>query len=131
MGVLGGVYVYKVENGEIDYGNDDSSVLQLVFTICPVKCINCLKCFGPSNKNEAKDLFKEPKAQQENNDEQNAWIKKVDFCMGICAIGVSALVTMAYYHNTSIYRNNAILSYALPHCFVVALIGMCLDRDGS
>ena len=142
MGVLGGVYVWKVENGEIDYGNDDSSVLHLVFTIFPVKCINCLRCFGHSNKNE---LVKEPKTEQENKDERNAWIKKVDFCMGICAIGTTVLVTMGYVHRYHEWFGNyvrkflvepstimnCINQYALNHCFVVALIGLCQDRNSS
>ena len=145
MGVLGGVYVWKVENGEIDCGNDDSSVLQLVFTIFPVKCISCLRCFRHSNKNGAKYLVKEPKVQQEKKDDQNAWIKKVDFCMGICAVGVTVLVTTAYFHTHHGWFSKyvmefvvedksfmkCIFQYALTHCFVIALIGLCQCRNSS
>lgn len=143
MGVLGGVYVWKVENGEIDYGNDGSSVLQLVFTIFPVNSISCLRCFGTSNENEAKDRVKEQNAQRENKDEQNAWIKKVDFSMGICAFGATVLGTMAYFHKYYgwfrkffmrfvVKRDSFIIfPYALNYCFVVSLIGLCQDRNRS
>ena len=145
MGALGGVYVWKVENGEIDYGKDGSSVLQLVFTIIPVNCFCCFRCFGQSNKNESNDLVKESKTQLENKNDQNAWINKVDFSMGLCAMGVTVFVMMAYYHTYFGWFSQwamkfvvewnsftkCIIQYTLTHCFVIILIGLCQDRNNS
>ena len=137
MGVLGGVYVWKVENGEIDYGNDCNSMIHLIFTLVPIPCSTCFSSFLKSNKGETKNLAEDPKT--------NAWTRKVEFCLVICVVAMTCCVTMAYYHTyhgwfspwimkfvTQGFSFTKIIAYyALHHCFVMMSIGICLGGNAS
>ena len=128
MGVLGGMYVWKVENGEIDYGQNHNNYLGLAFNIFPINCFRTIDHKSITEKGE------------------NGWKTKVDFCMGLCVITMTGLVVMTYHHiYYGIYSQwsmrlvvlngksllKSITNYVLPHCFVIILMGLCLDRNCS
>ena len=127
MGVLGGMYIWKVENGEVDYGKNHNQYLGLIFNILPVNC------------------FKRKDPESSTTKGENGWKMKVDFCMGLCVMTMTVLIMMTYEHKyygmfsqwnmrfiidgTSLLKS--VTNYALPHCFVIILMGLCLDRNDS
>ena len=136
MGVLGGVYTRKVQNGEIDnetYSNTlllPISIIQLHFYI--------------------------PHRYQSNKSQANPWRLRTDFCIGVLIVSFLAMLILVHIDTHQwfqiwnliiylrqqqfvFYRNSPSNSplnvltyqYILLPFYVIALVGLCLDQNES
>ena len=126
MGVLGGVYVYRVQNEKNCCDKNGIMNVMLPLTILPINCCTDRSC-GTKKESE------------------NVWKNRVEFCSGILAVIVFGLIGARYHQkydgelNNRIMRlflnesgiSQPILQYVLLNCIVTILMGLCLDGNRS
>ena len=126
MGMFGGVYVYRVRNKETCCNKDDNKAVILPLTIPSVPCCPA-------------------KIDGTNNDHEQIWKRRVEWCTVFYVLIISGLMCAKYYQKylggfNNWYMKNllngmglgeTIFQYALLPLLVTMTIGLCLDGNRS